>query len=221
MMEDSRTRQVYEIENHKYFYFFIKRILDFILSLIAIIILSPILLVIIIAIKLDSKGPIFYKHMRIGKDGKPLGVYKFRSMTTKYETFDQFYQMLSTKQKKEWDENFKLENDPRITKVGKFLRKASLDELPQILNILKGEMSFIGPRPIVQKELEKYGNNKAKLLSVLPGLTGYWAVNGRSCTTYDDRIKMELYYIDHCSFLLDVKIFFKTFITVIEKKGAI
>lgn len=220
-MEESRTTQVYAIENHKYFYFFIKRILDFILSLIAIIALSPVFFIIMIAIKVDSSGPIFYQHMRVGKNGKPLGVYKFRSMTTKYKTFDEFYKTLSIKQKKEWDENFKLENDPRVTKVGQFLRKASLDELPQILNILKGEMSIIGPRPIVSAELEKYGNEKAKLLSVLPGLTGYWAANGRSCTTYEDRVKMELYYVDHYSFVLDVKIFFKTIVKVVKKEGAI
>ena len=131
-----------------------------------------------------------------------------------------FYKTLNDEQKKEWDENFKLEQDPRITKVGHFLRKSSLDELPQILNILKGEMSIIGPRPIVQDELEKYKSNKDKLLSVLPGLTGYWAANGRSCTTYEDRMNMELYYVDNCSLLLDMKIFFKTIKIVIKKEGA-
>ena len=130
-------------------------------------------------------------------------------MTNKYKTFDEFYQTLSDEQKQEWDENFKLENDPRITKIGNFLRKTSLDELPQIINILKGDMSIIGPRPVVNDEIEKYGNQKAKFLSVKPGLTGYWAANGRSATTYEDRIKLELYYIDHCSLLLDIKIFFK------------
>ena len=130
---------------------------------------------------------------------KDIYIYKFRSMTNKYKTFDEFYQTLSDEQKQEWDENFKLENDPRITKIGNFLRKTSLDELPQIINILKGHMSVIGPRPVVNDEIEKYGNQKAKFLSVKPGLTGYWAANGRSATTYEDRIKLELYYIDHCS----------------------
>ena len=141
-------------------------------------------------------------------------------MTNKYKTFDEFYQTLSDEQKQEWDENFKLENDPRITKIGNFLRKTSLDELPQIINILKGDMSVIGPRPVVNDEIEKYGNQKAKFLSVKPGLTGYWAANGRSATTYEDRIKLELYYIDHCSLLLDIKIFFKTILSVLKKEGA-
>ena len=138
----------------------------------------------------------------------------------RYKTFDEFYQTLSDEQKQEWDENFKLENDPRITKIGNFLRKTSLDELPQIINILKGDMSVIGPRPVVNDEIEKYGNQKAKFLSVKPGLTGYWAANGRSATTYEDRIKLELYYIDHCSLLLDIKIFFKTILSVLKKEGA-
>ena len=151
---------------------------------------------------------------------KDIYIYKFRSMTNKYKTFDEFYQTLSDEQKQEWDENFKLENDPRITKIGNFLRKTSLDELPQIINILKGDMSIIGPRPIIDGEIEKYGDQKAKFLSVKPGLTGYWAANGRSDTDYDERISLELYYIDHCSLLLDIKIFFKTILSVLKKEGA-
>lgn len=219
-MEESRTAQAYVVHNNKKVYFFIKRIIDFILSFIGIVLLSPIFLIIIISIKLEDKGPVFYKHMRVGKNGNPLGVYKFRSMTTKYKSFDEFYKTLNDEQKKEWDENFKLENDPRITKVGKFLRKTSLDELPQILNILKGEMSIIGPRPIVEIELEKYKTNRDKFLSVPPGLTGYWAANGRSCTTYQDRMNMELYYVDNCSLSLDIKIFFQTIVAVIKREGA-
>lgn len=218
-MEEGRVTQGY-VDHNKKIYFFIKRIIDFVLSFTGIILLLPVFLLIIVLIRLDDKGPAFYKHMRIGKNGVPFGVYKFRSMTTKYKSFDEFYDTLNDEQKKEWNENYKLENDPRITKVGRFLRKTSLDELPQILNILKGEMSIVGPRPIVQSELEKYKNDKEKFLSVLPGLTGYWAANGRSCTTYDDRIKMELYYVDNCSLLLDIKIFFQTIRAVLKKEGA-
>lgn len=220
-MDERQISHSYEMQNQsKLVYFMLKRFIDFNLSLLGLIILSPVFLVLMIAIKLDSNGPIFYKHMRIGKDGKSLGVYKFRSMTTKYKTFDEFYQTLSDEQKKEWDENFKLEDDPRITRVGKFLRKSSLDELPQILNILKGEMAIIGPRPVIEEELEKYKNDKEKFLSVLPGLTGYWAVNGRSSTTYQERMAMELYYVNHCSLKLDIKIFFQTIKAVIKKEGA-
>ena len=189
-------------------------------SLLGLIILSPVFLLIAILIKKEDHGNVFYKHKRIGHMNKDIYIYKFRSMTNKYKTFDEFYQTLSDEQKQEWDENFKLENDPRITKIGNFLRKTSLDELPQIINILKGDMSVIGPRPVVNDEIEKYGNQKAKFLSVKPGLTGYWAANGRSATTYEDRIKLELYYIDHCSLLLDIKIFFKTILSVLKKEGA-
>lgn len=198
-------------------YFVIKRFFDFILSLIAIILLLPVFLIIAIAIKLDSKGPVFFKHKRIGKNGKMIGVYKFRSMVINAE---ELMKNFTKEQKEEYEKNFKLDNDPRITKVGKFLRKSSLDELPQLLNILIGNMSIVGPRPIVTKELEKYGNQKDKFLSVTPGLTGFWQASGRSDVDYDERIKMELYYVDHCSLWLDFKIILKTFVAVIKKEGA-
>ena len=124
-------------------------------------------------------------------------------------------------QKKEWEENYKLKNDPRITKAGKFLRKTSLDELPQLFNILKGEMSFVGPRPVVSDELSWYQNNKDRLLSVKPGLTGWWAANGRSEVSYPERCDYELYYVDNASLLLDLKILFKTATIVFSRKGAI
>ncbi|MED9809593.1 sugar transferase [Faecalibacillus intestinalis] len=208
------------LEKEKPVYFFVKRVIDIVLSLCGLIVLSPVFLLIAILIKKDDGGDVFYKHKRIVHMNQDIYLYKFRSMTSKYKTFDEFYQTLSIEQKEEWDENFKLENDPRITKIGNFLRKTSLDELPQIINILKGDMSIIGPRPVVDDEIEKYGKDKAKFLSVKPGLTGYWAANGRSATTYEDRINMELYYVDHCSLLLDIQIFFKTILSVLKKEGA-
>ena len=220
VLEEVLVDEWYDTEKEKPIFFFIKRCRDIILSLLGLIILSPVFLLIAILIKKEDHGNVFYKHKRIGHMNKDIYIYKFRSMTNKYKTFDEFYQTLSDEQKQEWDENFKLENDPRITKIGNFLRKTSLDELPQIINILKGDMSVIGPRPVVNDEIEKYGNQKAKFLSVKPGLTGYWAANGRSATTYEDRIKLELYYIDHCSLLLDIKIFFKTILSVLKKEGA-
>lgn len=220
VLEEVLVDEWYDTEKEKPIFFFIKRCIDIILSLLGLIILSPVFLLIAILIKKEDHGNVFYKHKRIGHMNKDIYIYKFRSMTNKYKTFDEFYQTLSDEQKQEWDENFKLENDPRITKIGKFIRKTSLDELPQIINILKGDMSIIGPRPVVNDEIEKYGNQKAKFLSVKPGLTGYWAANGRSATTYEDRIKLELYYIDHCSLLLDIKIFFKTILLVLKKEGA-
>ena len=133
------------------------------------------------------------------------------------DVFDNF----TEEQKKEFYINFKLDNDPRITKIGDFLRRTSLDELPQLFNILKGDMSIVGPRPIVEDEIEKYGKYSKKLFSVLPGLTGYWQANGRSDTTYDERIQMDMYYIDNRSIALDFKIMLKTVISVIKKEGAI
>lgn len=194
-----------------------KRIVDIILGCIGLVLLSPVFLILAICIKIDSKGPVIFAHKRIGKNGKEFNMYKFRSM---YENAEEMIENFNEEQKREWQENFKLENDPRITKVGKFLRKTSLDELPQIVNIIKGDLSIVGPRPIVDEELEKYGENKEKFLSITPGLTGYWQANGRSNTTYEERMQMELYYIDNQSLWLDIKIFFKTIVSVIKKEGA-
>ena len=177
----------------------------------------PFFLIIAILIKIDSRGPVFFKHKRIGKYGKDLYIYKFRTMVDNAEDeINNFTQ----EQKKEFEENYKLENDPRVTRIGKILRKTSIDELPQIINILKGEMAIIGPRPVVKDELEKYGKNKNKFLSIAPGLTGYWAANGRSDVSYEERMAMELYYIDNRSLLLDLKIFFKTIGSVLTGRGA-
>ena len=199
-------------------YKYIKRMMDVILATIALVVLSPIFLIIAIAIKIESKGPVFFKHTRIGKNGKIIKLYKFRSMVINAE---ELIKSFTPEQMKEYKENYKLTNDPRITKIGKFLRKTSLDELPQLLNIIKGDLSIIGPRPVVTDELEKYGANTEKFLSVTPGLTGYWAANGRSCTTYEQRMQMELYYIDNLSLKMDVKVFFKTIEAVIKREGAI
>ena len=198
-------------------YIKVKRILDCILATIALIILSPIYLIIAIAVKIDSKGPIFFGHTRIGKNGKIIKIYKYRTMVTNAE---ELIKSFTPEQMREYKENYKLTNDPRITKVGKFLRKTSLDELPQLINIINGDLSIIGPRPVVADELEKYGVNKDKFLSVTPGLTGYWAANGRSNTTYEQRMEMELYYIDNLSLKMDIKVFFKTILSVLKKEGA-
>lgn len=199
-------------------YKFVKRFFDIVLASIGMIVLSPIFLIISLAIKLESKGPIFFKHTRIGKDGKIIKIYKFRSMVNNAEDMIKEF---TPEQMKEYRENYKLTNDPRITKVGKFLRKTSLDELPQIINIIKGDLSIIGPRPVVSDELKKYGTNTRKFLSVTPGLTGYWAANGRSCTSYEQRMQMELFYIDNLSWKMDIKVFFKTIEAVIKREGAI
>lgn len=200
-------------------YRFIKRTFDFIISGLSLILLSPIFLLIAVLIKFDSKGKVFYKHKRIGKNGEYIYLYKFRSMYS--DSKERLEKMLEDpKIRKEWEENYKLDNDPRITKIGSILRKTSLDELPQLLNILVGDMSIVGPRPVIDDEIKKYGSNRDKLLSVTPGLTGWWACNGRSCTSYEDRMKLELYYVDHRSILLDIKVIIKTAISVIKRDGA-
>lgn len=202
----------------KKFYDFIKRAADFIASCIGLIVLSPVFLIVSILIGIDSKGPIIFGHDRVGMNGKKFKAYKFRSMVPNAkEVFDNFTQ----EQKHEFEKHFKLENDPRITKIGGFLRKTSLDELPQLLNIIKGEMSVVGPRPIIDREIKKYGDDFEKAFSVKSGLTGYWQANGRSNTTYEERVKMDIYYVDNRSIIFDIKIILKTFISVIKKDGAI
>lgn len=213
-----RTQSDVKTKISKKVYIKIKRVIDVILASVALILLSPLFVIIAIAIKIDSKGPVFFAHKRIGKNGKIIKLYKFRSMVINAE---ELIKSFTPEQMREYKENYKLTNDPRITKVGKFLRKTSLDELPQLINIINGDLSIIGPRPVVADELEKYGVNKDKFLSVTPGLTGYWAANGRSNTTYEQRMEMELYYIDNLSLKMDIKVFFKTILSVVKKEGAI
>ena len=212
-----------EKTNKKVLYKFTKRIIDIIGSIIGILILIPTTLIIYLARKVlkEDKGPLFYEQLRYGKNGKVFRLYKFRSMCIGADKKLKEYLENNDEAREEFEKTHKLQNDPRITKIGNFLRQSSLDELPQMINILKGDMSFVGPRPVVEKEVEEYGTNKDKFLSVRPGLTGYWQVNGRSNTTYEERMKMELYYVDNCSMCLDIRIFFKTFITVFKKEGAV
>lgn len=212
-----RTQSDVKTKISKKVYIKIKRVIDVILASVALILLSPLFAIIAIAIKIDSNGPVFFAHKRIGKNGKIIKLYKFRSMVINAE---ELIKSFTPEQMREYKENYKLTNDPRITKVGKFLRKTSLDELPQLINIINGDLSIIGPRPVVADELEKYGVNKDKFLSVTPGLTGYWAANGRSNTTYEQRMEMELYYIDNLSLKMDIKVFFKTILSVLKKEGA-
>ena len=210
------------LEKEKPVYFFIKRVIDIVLSLCGLIILSPVFLLIAILIKKDDGGAVFYKHKRIGHMNQDIYLYKFRSMTSKYKTFDEFYQTLSIEQKEEWDENFKLENDPRITKIGNFLRKTSLDELPQIINILKGEMAVIGPRPALWNqddliaERDKYHAN-----DIRPGLTGWAQINGRDELEIDVKAKLDGEYVKRMSFLFDVKCFFGTITSVLKHEGVV
>lgn len=211
-----------KVEVRKVLYKVVKRLIDILGGLVGCVLLVPITVAVYIARKVlkEDDGPMFYEHLRYGKDGKKFIIYKFRSMCIDADKKLKEYLEQNEEAKKEFEENHKLKDDPRITKLGKFIRKTSIDELPQFVNVLKGDMSLIGPRPIVDGEIEKYGENKGKFLSVRPGLTGYWAANGRSDITYEERMKMELYYVDNISFKLDIQIFFKTIISVIKKEGA-
>lgn len=201
-------------------YRFVKRTFDIFASGLFLILFSWLYLILAIAVKCCDGGKVFYKHKRVGKNGKVIYLPKFRSMIM---NADKVEDLLTPEQIEQYHREYKIDNDPRITKVGKFLRKTSLDELPNIWAIFKGDISVIGPRPLVESEVvEKYGEDAEKLLSVKPGMIGWWAANGRSNCTYEsgERQKYELYYVDHCSIWLDIKIIFKTIFGVLKRDGA-
>ncbi|MGB9856557.1 MAG: sugar transferase [Dictyoglomaceae bacterium] len=195
---------------------YIKEIIDIIFATFGLIFFLPLIIIISLLIKLDSEGPVIFKHKRVGRYGKDIYIWKFRTM---YKDADKILES-NPQLKLEFEKNFKLKEDPRVTRVGKFLRKWSLDEIPQLFNILKGEMSIVGPRPVVRKELLKYGPFAEEILRVKPGLTGLWQVSGRSDVDYARRIQLDLYYIQNWSLALDLKIILKTIPSVILGKGA-
>ncbi len=203
-------------------YFITKRVVDIIGALVGLIFLVPITLVIYIARKIlkEDDGPIFYEHLRYGKNGKQFRMYKFRSMCMNADEKLNEYLEENEEARKEYQEFKKLVDDPRITKVGKVLRKGSIDEFPQFLNVLKGEMSLVGPRPYLIREREDMGEYFELITSVKPGITGYWQITGRSDVTFKDRLKMEKNYVENKSILLDLKILLKTVIKILKKEGA-
>lgn len=201
-------------------YLFIKRLFDFLASLAALILLSPLMLILAILVYLDDPGKVFYGHLRIGKNGKPFKVWKFRSM---YMNAGKMIDLLTPEQAKQYYTEFKIDNDPRITKIGNFLRKTSLDELPQLFNVLCNDMSLVGPRPLIESEIQTYyADMYDTLLAVKPGVTGYWQAYARNNATYQsgERQKMEMYYVHNASLWLDIKILFKTIGSVLKKQGA-
>ncbi len=197
----------------------LKRLFDIIASIAIIILLSPVLLYISRQVKKDG-GPAIYGHERIGKDGKPFKCLKFRSMVTNSK--DVLNELLQNdpEAKREWDTTFKLKNDPRITKIGAVLRRTSLDELPQLFNVLKGEMSLVGPRPIITAELERYNEEVDYYLLSKPGMTGLWQVSGRSDVDYETRVYLDAWYVKNWSMWNDIAILFKTVGVVLKKDGA-
>jgi Undecaprenyl-phosphate galactose phosphotransferase WbaP len=196
------------------------RVLDIGLILLAAPYIILAFLLITILIRLDSAGPVFYRQARIGRFGRRFHVYKFRTMVQNADQLLQTYLDRSPELKAEWLATHKLKKDPRVTRVGAVLRKTSLDELPQVWNILIGEMSLIGPRPIVDAEVEKYGHCFELYKQVRPGLTGLWQVSGRSDISYKRRVELDEYYILHRSLKLDLQILWKTVFVVLRKDGA-
>ena len=199
----------------------VKTAFDYILTLVGAVFISPLLVYIAYRIKKEDPGPVFFAHTRIGKDGKPFPCYKFRSMVVNSQEMLQKYLAENPAAREEWERDFKLKDDPRVTPIGKFLRSTSLDELPQIFNVLRGEMSLVGPRPVIQEELDKYYGETAKLYcTVKPGITGLWQVSGRSDIGYDERVALDAKYIKYRSMWGDIVILWKTIGVVLMKKGA-
>jgi Undecaprenyl-phosphate galactose phosphotransferase WbaP len=198
----------------------IKRFLDLTFVITGGLVILPLLLVIALLVKLSSPGPVLYSHRRLGKNGRYFNAYKFRSMVR--DSQDALEKLLSQSPdlRAEWEANHKLKDDPRVTPIGRFLRRTSFDEFPQLINILKGEMSLVGPRPIVDGEVEKYGKDFERIFSVKPGLTGLWQVSGRSDTDYAERIAFDTYYLQSWSIWLDLWVLLKTGGVVIRGKGA-
>lgn len=212
-VEEAKTKS-------KRMYFATKRVFDILVSLIGIVLILPIAIIVKICYLISGDThSIFYRQKRIGKNGKYIYIFKFRTMV--YNAEEELKKLLKNKKyKQEWKLNQKLENDPRITKIGKILRKTSLDEIPQFLNVFKGDMSLIGPRPLVDGELEEHDGNSEIYQKVRPGITGWWAANGRSCTSYEERLELEYFYVKNCSIGLDIKCIFRTIKAIITKRGA-
>jgi undecaprenyl-phosphate galactose phosphotransferase, wbaP len=197
-----------------------KRIFDLVATICGGGLILPILLMVAILVGIDNKGRIIFAHRRVGRKGKLFPCYKFQSMVPDAQERLEEYLAKNPAAREEWEESFKLTNDPRVTKLGAFLRKTSLDELPQLWNVLMGDMSLVGPRPIVTKEIERYGDYIREYYMVPPGITGMWQVNGRSDTTYEERVAMDTWYVRNWSVWIDLVYLFKTVKTVFTGKGA-
>lgn len=213
------TAECKAAENGRVLYDFIKRFLDISLSVAAVPVCCVIYIFAAAAIKLTDGGPVLYKSLRTGRGGRPFYIYKFRTMKLNADRLEDF---LTPEELEIYKREYKLEKDPRVTGIGNLLRKTSLDEIPQILNVIKNDMSLIGPRPVLEEETWLYGGNRNLFLSVKPGITGYWQAYARNNAGYTDgrRQEMELYYVKNRSLQLDIKIFFATIKRVILRNGA-
>jgi exopolysaccharide production protein ExoY len=198
----------------------VKRALDLLLAITALILLSPLLLLVAMIVKFSDRGPVFYSHTRIGFGGAPFGCLKFRTMKT--DASAQLAELLqnSAAARSEWEATRKLKDDPRITAVGDILRRSSLDELPQLFNVLRGEMSLVGPRPITAEELPRYGEHIWAYMAVRPGLTGHWQTSGRNDVSYEHRVSLDVHYLNNWSLGRDLIIIAKTIPALFSQRGS-
>jgi lipopolysaccharide/colanic/teichoic acid biosynthesis glycosyltransferase len=197
-----------------------KRMLDLSLAVMGFPLLVPICLFLIVAIKCTSRGPVLYRHLRVGRNGRPFYLYKFRTMVTDSQRILRMHLATNREARQEWTRQHKLKIDPRVTPLGKFLRRTSLDELPQIINVVLGEMSFVGPRPIVPEEISRYGNAFGVYAAAKPGITGLWQVNGRGTVSYGRRISLDVDYVKTWSIVCDLRILLSTPRVVVKREGA-
>lgn len=197
-----------------------KLVFDKLFAAFALFTLAPVILAIAVANRLGDNGPVFYKHKRIGQNGKPFYCIKFRSM--RVDSAEVLAELLATDPvaRAEWERDQKLTNDPRIHPVGRFLRKTSLDELPQFWNVLRGDMSIVGPRPIIEDEAKRYGRHFADYCAVRPGITGAWQVGGRNLVSYDERVALDVDYVRNATLFDDFRIVLRTFAVVLTQEGA-
>lgn len=216
MVENKKVLIDEQAQNQRYVYRFFKRMLDIVASVIGLIVLSPIFLIVSLAIKAEDRGPIFYSQVRLGKGQRPFKMYKFRSMIV--DADKKLEKLL--KQNEVEGAMFKMKEDPRITRVGRFTRKHSLDELPQLLNVLAGDMSLVGPRPPLEREVADYSEHDKQRLIVKPGCTGLWQVTARNDVDFSGMVDLDLQYIEKSGLMFDVIILFKTIGIVFKPNGA-
>ncbi len=215
-----RGRPAVATPANRYAYAVMKRMLEVFLILLSAPITLSICVVLAVCVVLSSPGPIFFSHRRIGRNGIFFSMWKFRTMCENSAEVLEHHLALHPEEREEWNKLHKLRNDPRVTPLGRFLRRSSLDELPQLWNVLTGRMSLVGPRPIVAAEAEKYGADFAYYLAVKPGVTGLWQASGRSTLTYDERVALDRRYVEEWSLLGDLRILFRTFTKVVNSDGA-
>lgn len=211
-----------KVEVRKVLYKVVKRLIDILGGLVGCVLLVPITVAVYIARKVlkEDDGPMFYEQLRIGKNGKEFRFYKFRSMVMNADEKLEEYLEQNEEAREEYKKYKKLKHDPRITKIGEFLRKTSIDEFPQFINVLKGDMSLVGPRPYLHREIKDMGDNYDTIISVKPGLTGYWQINGRSEKDFKERTDMDVDYVHDRCLWFDIKLIIKTALKIFEKEGA-